>query len=100
MVSRLGRWCLPLGKWEKTCHPHSKGLLADADNSFWSNAPMNVDGNVVCFENTQEKHVKEQVSKDDENETVKKEDKKEGKKKEKTDEEILWIHRLLANYHG
>ena len=49
MATKLGRWCIPVGKWEKTCHPHSKGLLADVDNSFWSKAPINVDGQIVTF---------------------------------------------------
>ena len=36
----LGRWCLPVGKWKHTCQPQLKGMLADADNSVWTNEPI------------------------------------------------------------
>lgn len=78
MATKLGRWCIPVGKWKKTCHPHSKGLLADADNSFWSKPPINVDGQIVTLS--------------------KKEN--EPDKRKHTEEEPSWIHRLLASYHG
>ena len=47
MATRLGRWCLPIGKWERTCRIDSKGLLADADNSVWHLPPLDVDGNIA-----------------------------------------------------
>lgn len=85
MATRLGRWCIPVGKWKKTCRPHSKGLLADADNSFWSKPPINVDGHIVTFSEKENKPDKP--------------DKPE-KRKHHTEEELSWIHRLLASYHG
>jgi hypothetical protein len=43
----LGRWCLPLGKWEETCRPAVKARFADADNSVWERGPLNADGEEV-----------------------------------------------------
>ena len=80
MASRLGRWCRPVGKWEKTCRPDSKGLLADSDNSFWSKPPLNVDGHIA--QNTPEKSSKP------------------AKPAKTEDENVSWAERLLANYHG
>jgi hypothetical protein len=78
MAVRLGRWCISVGKWEKSCRPHSKGLLADADNSFWPKPPIDTDGNIVTSE---KKAHRDEF-------------------KPEVEDQPSWVERLLANYHG
>lgn len=70
MATKLGRWCLPVGRWKDTCQQNAKGMLADADNSVWTRPPLDVEG--------KERHAPSPPKDDDR----------------------AWVERLLANYHG
>lgn len=61
MAARLGRWCIPVGKWKETCRPNAKARLADADNSLWIAPPLNGVGRAASPLGPKQRYIPKEV---------------------------------------